>query len=73
MSLSETMTNNTNTNKLYINFLINDNKLKYDNLKKKQLKEEKEAYVKSYTLLHICSINYILIYINNFLGQTKIF
>jgi hypothetical protein len=50
MSLSETMTNNTNTNKLYINFLINDNKLKYDNLKKKQLKEEKavkEAYVKS--------------------------
>ena len=50
MSLSETMTNNTNTNKLYINFLINDNKLKYDNLKKKQLIEEKavkEAYVKS--------------------------
>jgi len=50
MSLSETMTNNTNTNKLYINFLINDNKLKYDNLIKKQLIEEKavkEAYDKS--------------------------
>ena len=50
MSLSETMTNNTNTNKLYIDFLINDNKLKYDNLIKKQLIEEKavkEAYDKS--------------------------
>ena len=50
MSLSETMTNNTNTNKLYIDFLINDNKLKYDNLIKKQLLEEKavkEAYDKS--------------------------
>jgi hypothetical protein len=50
MSLSETMTNNTNTNKLYIDFLINDNKLKYDKLIKKQLIEEKavkEAYDKS--------------------------
>jgi len=41
---------NQNTNKMYINFLISDNKLKYDNLKKKQLIEEKaveEAYDKT--------------------------
>jgi hypothetical protein len=41
---------NQNTNKMYIDFLISDNKLKYDNLKNKQLIEEKaveEAYDKT--------------------------
>jgi len=41
---------NQNTNKMYIDFLISDNKLKYDNLINKQLIEKKaveEAYDKT--------------------------